>query len=85
MSCEHLAEKINEHAQSLPNDAQAKKPLAALAYELVINCTPYKRSHTASILASLSGDDPKIPNYLKKHPEAQQILIDNGIIDEVLV
>lgn len=85
MSCENLAGKISEHAMSLPHEHPAKIPLAQLAMDIALECTPYRRSHTSSILASLSGQDPNIPNFLKKHPEKQQILIENGILDSSIV
>lgn len=83
MSCEKLAEQVEGVAHSHEPGSEEQKIFAQLAMDLVLNCDGYRRSHTSRILAELSGRTD-IPEYLREHPEKQQMLVDAGILKAVI-
>ncbi len=84
MSCDRLAEQVGGLAHSHEPGSEEQIIFAQLAMDIALNCEGYKRSHTSRILAELSGRTD-IPEYLRKHPEKQQLLVNAGILEKVTV
>ena len=86
MTCEKWQNRTMELAKCLSDESPDKKAAAALATDLALSCVPYIRSHTSRILAELSGiqkDPDEIPEFLRKTPAAQDLLLKYKVIESI--